>query len=277
MVVLQPGEKVICEIKRHPFGLVSAYVAGLFAVVLAIVLGAYAPHFAEQNNYDGDIASIALAVVLIVTVGVAGILAIATYVYWQNRWIVTDDSITQVTQNSLLARRVSQLSMENLEDITVDQHGIIQTMFNFGTLKAETAGEHSKFFFLFCPDPNTYARKILEVHETFLYQGRHERRELSVDPLPHPYTTGQVDQPQQQGAPAPGGAENYQQPAAPQQQPQYAAPVDPTQTTTPQYATPAPMPPAYQAPAPQAPTPPQQPAPPAPSDDTDSSHQPYQQ
>jgi hypothetical protein len=45
-------------------------------------------------------------------------------------------------------------------------------MFNFGTLKVETAGERSKFVFMYCPRPNEYARRILEIHESFLEDRR---------------------------------------------------------------------------------------------------------
>jgi len=96
------------------------------------------------------------------------VLGLATIVYWQNQWVVTTDSITQVAQRGLFNRQVSQLSMDNLEDVTVDQVGIIAKIFNFGTLRVETAGERAKFLFVYCPRPNRYAHEILEAHETFM-------------------------------------------------------------------------------------------------------------
>jgi uncharacterized membrane protein YdbT with pleckstrin-like domain len=106
------------------------------------------------------------------------VLFVATSVYWQNQWVVTTDSITQITQNGLFGRQVAQLSMDNLEDVTVTQDGIIPHMFNFGTLKVETAGERAKFQFPYCPDPNMHARKILEVHEHFLEERRNIQNRL---------------------------------------------------------------------------------------------------
>jgi hypothetical protein len=41
-------------------------------------------------------------------------------------------------------------------------------MFNFGILRAETAGERSKFVFVYCPDPKHYAREILMARENFI-------------------------------------------------------------------------------------------------------------
>lgn len=50
MVVLRPGERVICEIKRHPFGILSMYFSGLVAIVVAIVLAAFAPQIISTGN-----------------------------------------------------------------------------------------------------------------------------------------------------------------------------------------------------------------------------------
>jgi hypothetical protein len=93
---------------------------------------------------------------------------ISATVYKGNRWIVTTDSITQINQISLFQKQTSQLSLANLEDVTVEQNGILQTMFGFGRLRAETAGERSKFVFDYCPNPSKYAKDIIGVHEAYI-------------------------------------------------------------------------------------------------------------
>lgn len=169
MVVMQPGEQVLLELKRHPYGIIGMYIGGGFAItIIAALAVALVPNLQTQYNVQ-NIELWAYLLLGIISLGVAVALWIATSVYWQNRWIVTTDSITQITQNSLLGRQVSQLSMDNLEDVTVQQDGAMAHMFNFGTLRVETAGERSKFFFVYCPNPNEQARKILEAHEAFVY------------------------------------------------------------------------------------------------------------
>ncbi|HSX34462.1 MAG TPA: PH domain-containing protein [Candidatus Saccharimonadales bacterium] len=171
MVVLQPGELVVATIKRHPFGIVSLYAAALLGMaVTGIIAYLLVPDLTSQFNSDG--AGLAVGVAASIIVLLILVLGVATSVYWQNEWIVTTDSITQVTQNSLFGRQVSQLSMDNLEDVTVNQDGILPHMFGFGELKVESAGERSKFVFPYCPNPNKYARTILEIHEHFLEERR---------------------------------------------------------------------------------------------------------
>lgn len=210
------------------------YVSAVFALIVVVALAVMAPTI--FNQYASNMAESSSSVITFVQAGAAVfgivivlVLFVATMVYWQNRWIVTDDSITQITQNSLFGRRVSQLSMENLEDITIDQNGIIQTMFNFGTLRAETAGERSKFVFQYCPDPKKYARAILEVHEAFIHQIRHQPQAINpVTPINGPTYEQQAQngqQGQQQGQQLQDDAPAV--PAQAPQPPQWGAPIPP--------------------------------------------------
>lgn len=164
MVVLQPGEEVLCVINRHPIGIIQQYVGATFAIITASILVLLAvPADASSNTKLTFYTGLGILVVLLVAV-----LGAATRVYWQNHWVVTTDSLTQVTQGSLFGAQVSALSLENLEDVTVNQRGILPHMFGYGTLRAETAGERSKFSFAYCPDPVEYARKIIDAKEKYL-------------------------------------------------------------------------------------------------------------
>jgi hypothetical protein len=114
------------------------------------------------------ILSIGAVVLLVTAILGLGFAFISNIVYWGNRWVVTSDSITQVQQTSLFNKQSSQLSLENLEDVTSEQNGILTHMFNYGVIKAETAGERSKFMFRYCPNPNFYAQQILAARERFM-------------------------------------------------------------------------------------------------------------
>lgn len=168
MVIMQPGERVVCTIKRHPFGILSSYISGaLLIVVAAVIAFVLVPKLPSQID-TSHITPFTNAGFILLCAAVVFFLGIMTKVYWQNEWIVTSDSLTQITQNGLFARQSSQLSLENLEDVTVDQDGIVQHIFNFGTLRVETAGERSKFVFPLCPNPTQYAHEILQAREDFM-------------------------------------------------------------------------------------------------------------
>ncbi len=159
-------------IKRHPFGLIALYIETIIGLVVAFGLVLFVvPQVVQSSNSHQAIQWIwTLAIV-------AGILAsffllLATAVYRQNRWIVTDDSITQIVQLGLFRRQTSKLSMANVEDVTSEQTGFIATLLGFGTLKVETAGELSSFHFIYCPHPTTFAKIIIDAHERYINSGQ---------------------------------------------------------------------------------------------------------
>lgn len=167
MEVMQPGETVICEIKRHPIGLISIYlVTGLLLLAIGVIAFAVVPNVVGSYNSRSAVA-IGAIIFIVAALFSAVVLTIANKVYWGNRWIVTSDSITQVNRNGLFDTQSSQLSLANLEDVTTEQNGVLTHMFNYGLIRAETAGERSKFSFAYCPNPNEYAQKILNAREVF--------------------------------------------------------------------------------------------------------------
>ena len=194
---MQAGEREIFQIKRHPIGIIMVYFTSTLALlVVAVVIFGVAPMLLP-NSSDMIIkfGSLVFLILLLLTLGFVGVSHI---IYWGNRWILTSDSLTQVTQFSLFNKQSSQLSLANLEDVTAQTNGVLAKMFKFGILKVETAGERSKFTFLYCPDPEKYAQQILMAREQF-EQGRHYEQE------------GGVQQPQQSAQPV----QAFQPPQAP--------------------------------------------------------------
>jgi hypothetical protein len=192
---MQPDEQIICEIKRHPIGMLGIYIAsGAILVVLAILAFIVAPGIFGSDN-RGQVLAGAGLVFILVAAAVLIFVLIANIVYWGNHWVVTSDSITQMTQTSLFSKQSSQLSMGNLEDITVEQNGILAQLFKFGVLKAETAGERSKFVFPYCPNPNYYAQKILAAREVFEQVHHGGKQEPYVAPIAVPVNEPQPNNP----------------------------------------------------------------------------------
>lgn len=176
----QKGEREIFAIKRHPIGILFTYVvAGFILLVLAVIVFVVAPLLSPDHKAQIIQAGAALyLIVLLVTV----LLVLAShYAYYGNRWVLTTDSLTQVSQTSLFNKESSQLSLGNLEDVTARTNGVLAKMFNFGILKVETAGERSKFTFNFCPSPEKYAQQILMAREQF-EQGLRNKEEYAEQP-----------------------------------------------------------------------------------------------
>lgn len=157
LAAMRDGEEVVCEINRHPAGLFAMFGAGTGLLLVIALLSIFLlPSF-----------SLSLTVFLLAAVLVVGFLFLAQKIYWGNYWVVTSDSITQMTRNSLFDKQVVQLSFANLEDVATEQKGVWAHLFHYGTISAETAGATDKFTMTFCPNPTVYAQKILVAREAF--------------------------------------------------------------------------------------------------------------
>lgn len=163
---MQDGEKTLFDIHRHPIGLIGVYFMGGLLMALVGAFAVLAPSM--LTDYDKTtVTNFSLALFLIAAVFTMLFVFIAHVVYYGNRWILTTDSLTQIVQTSLFNKQSSQLGLDNLEDVTVEQNGILAHLLNYGVLKAQTAGEHGKFQFNYCRNPNEHAQKILIARENF--------------------------------------------------------------------------------------------------------------
>jgi len=167
--MLHPGEHLVTVIHKHPFGIAILYLEALagIAALLSLVFIIAPDLFNKLSNdtYNLILAGIVFAVGLLTLV-----LLIATYVYRQNKLLVTDKNVVQIIQSGLFIRKISRLSMSSVEDVSAEQNGLLATIFNYGTLTIETAGEQKNFIFPFCPDPNKYADQILEARQKYSQQ-----------------------------------------------------------------------------------------------------------
>lgn len=67
--------------------------------------------------------------------------------YFLDVWIITDRRIIDVRQEGFFARSVSEVSLERVQDISSDIHGIWPTILKYGNVVVQTASEQNKLFF----------------------------------------------------------------------------------------------------------------------------------
>lgn len=170
--VRQPGEREIFTIKRHPIARVRIYALCLFVTLLATGL-AFMLASGALNDGSGEQDFTVVGAVFLAVGAIATVFALLiTKINAGNSWTLTDDSLTQVEQTGLFKRHSSQLALDNVEDVTSIQNGLLPELLNYGQLRVETAGEQGKFIFNFCPNPNYYAAQILTAREAFEHHDR---------------------------------------------------------------------------------------------------------
>jgi uncharacterized membrane protein YdbT with pleckstrin-like domain len=165
------GETLIGEMGRHPIGIFLIFFNG--GLILSVVLALLFLGIREQNlflsgigqadSYDasGILTLIAGLLAVLLTLGTF----IAAYVYINNYLILTDRKLVFIRSKSIFARRISQLSIGDIQDVTVDQPTLLSRFFKYGTIYIETAGEQANFSFAYAVQPFELAKSIVDAHE----------------------------------------------------------------------------------------------------------------
>lgn len=164
--LIEPGETIETVVHRHPIGIVGIYVEMITGIIVVLVGAALALTGVFGKLPSDATPWIGLGALLLVGF-LAIILLMSSYVYRSSRIIITDQSLVAVVQQALFSRRISRLSMSNVEDVTAEQRGILPSMLNFGTLTIQTAGQEDNFIFPFCPKPNDVADQILACRQAY--------------------------------------------------------------------------------------------------------------
>lgn len=174
---IDSDEKVLAVIKRHPFGIVKLY----FQIFVGIGAALGMIYYLLPNLIDPDENAGVYTLVGLVSLVIVGfmlcIAAIATIIYNKSNLIVTDKSITQTIQTSLFSKKTSQLAVSSVEDVTANNDGVFSTIFGFGRLLIETAGEQENFHFDYCPHADHYAKLVLETRQQFMGDREIEHRQ----------------------------------------------------------------------------------------------------
>lgn len=164
---MDADEHLVATIRRHPFGIVLLYLQVGVGIAAAVAL----IYFLLPSFIDGTDSQVLWWLKLagfVIILFLIFILVVATVVYRLSKLIVTDKTITQVIQEGLFNRKISQLSIADIEDATADKRGFFATILNFGTLFIETAGEVENFQFKYCPNPDHHAKLILEYRQRYI-------------------------------------------------------------------------------------------------------------
>lgn len=169
------NERLICEIRKHPFGLFVIYFTGFLIATIILVACIAASSLldgdalgsgSDPSEYRSIIVLVGLFLSILAVIGSL----IGGFIYRSNVVLVTNEKIAQVLYRNIIDRKISQLSIGDVQDVTVRQDGIFARIFKYGTLVVETAGEQQNYLFTYTPDPYQRSKDIVNAHEENLKQ-----------------------------------------------------------------------------------------------------------
>lgn len=92
-------------------------------------------------------------------------LLIIWVIYYLNVQIITSERVVDITQDSLIRRKVSELHLSRIEDVTAEVRGIFGTFLDYGNVYIQTAAETERFVFNRVPNPAAIEKIILDLYE----------------------------------------------------------------------------------------------------------------
>lgn len=148
---LSEGEVVILNLQRHPIGLLLPLLAGgIVLAALTAVLVLYPTDATEYGLPGFGLAALILGLLM----GLVGIgTYIAVWIYLQNQFFMTNESVIQEIQHSLFSRHEQTVSLGSIEDASFKKSGILQTLLDYGTIRLSTEGEETTYRFVFVSNP----------------------------------------------------------------------------------------------------------------------------
>ncbi len=148
------NETLICEIRKHPFGLFVIYLTGALVSLAILGVTIALTMFSKGDPLESG-AELSRAQPIIVVLGGFLVLLtvvmtiIAAYLYVSDVVLVTSEKISQFLHRTIFDRKISQLSIGDVQDVTVSQVGLFARLFNYGTMVIETAGEQQNYTFIY--------------------------------------------------------------------------------------------------------------------------------
>jgi hypothetical protein len=148
---MQDSERVILLVRRHWIHLwPKSLLFAIYALVPLVLIGVI---LAWADRYEGIAARIFWVVAAVWLLYWAARIFLNWYRYHNDIWVITNQRIVDSIKSTPFSHRLSTADLVNVQDMTVERNGVLQTMLNYGDIVCETASEGGDFVLAGIPRP----------------------------------------------------------------------------------------------------------------------------
>jgi len=166
-------EYVIAEVRRHPLGLLSmVIVTAIIAILVYVFYFLYSVFIGNNGDSSSVVVSLPTPAMLFIPFLILEALIIlggvvSAWVYRQNKFYLTNESVIQEIQTGLFHHDEQTISLANVEDVSYQQNGIFASMFDYGSVRMSTEGDETTYQFTFVARPKDQAALLNNAVEAF--------------------------------------------------------------------------------------------------------------
>ena len=166
------GEPIVLFLRRHWFTNVSWILLALGLLAFPLILGLF------PSNPLIDVFPLRFQVFI----HILWYLLVLSFIFEKflgwffNIYIVTDERVIDVDFYSMIYKQVASAALDKIEDITYRTGGLGGSLFNFGNILIQTAGEQANIEFELVPKPS----KVVAILNELIAQEQQEVLEGKV-------------------------------------------------------------------------------------------------
>ncbi|MCL2173788.1 hypothetical protein FWH58_00585 [Candidatus Saccharibacteria bacterium] len=153
-------EYVIIDVQRTIWGLVLIWLVAIVAFAVILLFAATIIAVAQVDPLV--MFTIVVASGIICLVGGA----VGQYVFHQNFFIVTNKRVFARIQNSPFAYHLQNIDLRHIEDCSYFKNGLLQMLFDVGTIRLSTISDEQTYLFTFVARPTEQFKIVNQVVQT---------------------------------------------------------------------------------------------------------------
>jgi uncharacterized membrane protein YdbT with pleckstrin-like domain len=165
---LSEGEYVISAVRRHWIGMILPAAVTIFMVAFIMSIAINYSLIVSSLGIDD---TLGYGIVLLIGTLLSLLFLIGGYValwvYTNNKFFLTNESVIQEVQYSLFSRREQTVSLANIEDASYRQEGLVQSILDYGSIRLSTEGDETTYRFHYVANPKKEIALLNNAVEAF--------------------------------------------------------------------------------------------------------------
>lgn len=158
----EENEEIFLLIRRHFATNIPWIFASFFLILLPLIFSFFISFFPFPLPSPQAIFFYIAFYYLVIF----GFILINFTLWYFNVGLVTNLHVIDIDLSGILYRQISQAKIEKIEDVTYKQSGFIRSLFNYGDVNVQTAGEEENIEYDRVPRPAKVAEIINDITES---------------------------------------------------------------------------------------------------------------
>ncbi|MBI4096782.1 MAG: hypothetical protein HY425_03650 [Candidatus Levybacteria bacterium] len=149
----KPDEKIILLLRAHFITNIAWIIVSLVLIILPVIILFFLPRLGVNFLSSSQAIRFTGIYVLFYSLIVFSYILINFLHWFYNVFLVTTQRVVDIDYSDIVVHNIAVTNLEHIEDVNYTQSGFIPTIFNYGSLFVQTAGNERNFEALSIPRP----------------------------------------------------------------------------------------------------------------------------